>query len=213
MRARFTLAVVTAFLVLGLSSRLPATPDDDGFRTLLEGNDPGQFALVKIGPDTIKIAEGEVRISGTPNGYFATKTSYKNYMLRFDWMYERPADLASDAGFKGNSGLLLHIQEPHKVWPPAIEVQLMNADAGNTFGIPPAKFQGKKDAAAQKRAIKPVGQWNAVEVTCKEGAIVATINGVEVARGTGAIPDHGPIGWQSEGAPIRFRNLAIKPLD
>ncbi|MGE3818492.1 MAG: DUF1080 domain-containing protein [Isosphaeraceae bacterium] len=206
-RVKWTLAIAIA-LTLGSTAAVA-----DEFRPLVEGTDPGQFALVKIGPETISIVDGEVRLTGKPNGYFATKSSHKNYVLRFEWMYERPESLASDAAFRGNSGLLLHIQEPHKVWPPAIEVQLMNADAGNTFGIPPAKFQGKKDAEAQKRAIKPVGQWNAVEVTCKDGSIVATINGIEVARGVGASPDHGPIGWQSEGAPIRFRNLAIKPLD
>jgi hypothetical protein len=117
--------------------------------------------------------------------------------------------LKSEAAFRGNSGLLLHIAN-HKVWPEAIEVQLMNADAGNTFGIPPAKFRGRKDAAAQRRALKPVGQWNAMEVTCQDGSIVVLLNGVEVARGDGASTDHGPIGWQSEGAPIRFRKVEIQ---
>jgi hypothetical protein len=202
------------FAMVAVLATFPGRPTiGQEFQPLVKGDDPSQFALVKIGPETITIHDGEVRLSGKPNGYFATKASFKNYVLRFDWMYERPEGLKADASFRGNSGLLLHIGEPHKVWPAAIEVQLMNADAGNTFGIPPAKFQGKKDAEAQKKAIKPVGQWNAVEVVCKEGAIVATINGVEVARGTGANPDQGPIGWQSEGAAIRFRNLAIQPLN
>ena len=80
-------------------------------------------------------------------------------------------------------------------------------------GVPPGRFDGRKDPAAQAKAIKPVGQWNAEEVTCKEGTIVVTINGLEFARGQGARPDHGPIGWQSEGAPIRFRKLTIRVLD
>lgn len=198
-----------AVLVVGL---LEQTGPAGGFRPLVAGDDPASFTLVGIGPETIAVKAGEVRLTGKPNGYFATKTSYRNYVLRFDWMYERPDGLASDASFRGNSGLLLHIKS-HKIWPESIEVQLMNADAGNTFGIPPAKFRGRKDAGAQKRALKPVGQWNAMEVTCRDGSIVVLLNGVEVARGTGAEPDHGPIGWQSEGAPIRFRGIEIKPLD
>jgi hypothetical protein len=75
------------------------------------------------------------------------------------------------------------------------------------------KFQGKKDLAAQRKAIKPVGEWNEEEVTCKDGSIACKINGIEVARGTGADPDRGQIGWQSEGRPIRLRNLMIKKLD
>lgn len=187
---------------------------DDGFLPLVEGTSLAQFDLVSIGPDTMRIEEnGTVLISGKPNGYFATKKEYRNYVLRFDWMYERPAGLASDESFDGNSGLLVHIEGPHKVWPKCIEVQLANKDAGHIFAINGAKFQGHKDAAAQKRAIKPVGQWNEEEVTCQDGKISCKINGIEVDQGTGASPDHGFIGWQSEGRPIRFRNLKIKPLD
>jgi len=192
---------------------LSASADDEGFRPLIKGTDTSQFELVGLGPDTMRIEDGVVLISGKPNGYFATKESYKNYVLKFDWMYERPEGLESDAKFDGNSGLLVHINGPHKVWPKCIEVQLANRDAGNIFPIGGHKFQGKKDAAAQKKAIKPVGEWNEEEVTSQDGSIVCKINGEEVARGTGAQPDHGQIGWQSEGRPIRFRNLRIKTLD
>jgi hypothetical protein len=204
---RFVLAAAVVVLV---SSR-SATGQE--FKPLVKGTDIDQFRLVGIGPDTISIKDDVVRLSGKPNGYFCTRESYKNYVLRFEWRYERPASLESDAKFRGNSGLLIHVTEPHKVWPKCIEAQLANADAGHTFAISGAKFKGTKDAAAQKRAIKPVGEWNLEEVTCKDGAIVCTINGIEVSRGEGAMPDSGPIGLQSEGAVIEFRNMAIKTLD
>lgn len=207
---RLTPLRIMAPLVASLALSTRAADD---FKPLVEGDDPSQFELVGIGPGTIRIEDGVVHISGKPNGYFATKESYQNYVVQFEWMYERPEGLESDAGFDGNSGFLVHIQPPHKVWPKSVEVQLMNRDAGNIFAIGGSKFSGKKDAAAQKEAIKPVGQWNQEEVTCKDGAITCTINGVEVAKGTGASPDHGTIAWQSEGRPIRFRNLRIKPLD
>lgn len=205
MRARF-------WPLLAVLVSLSAAADDD-FVSLVHGDDPAQFELVGIKPDTLKIADGEVRVSGKPNGYFATRDVYRNYVLKFDWMYERPENLESDAKFRGNSGLLIHIQKPHKVWPQSIEVQLFNADAGHIFAIMGSKFQGKKDPEAQRKAIKPVGQWNHEEVTCRDGTVVCTINGIEVDRGQGAAPDSGTIGWQSEGGPIRFRNLAIKKLD
>ena len=186
--------------------------DEPGFVPLLKGGDVDSFQLVAIGPDTMTIQNGEIRISGKPNGYFATKQSYQNYVLKFDWMYERPEGLELGSKFDGNSGLLLHIAKPHKVWPRSIEVQLANSDAGNIFAIT-GKFRGQKDPAAQKKAIKAVGEWNEEEVICKDGSIVCKINGIEVARGTGAEPDRGQIGWQSEGRPIRFRNLRIKPFD
>ena len=191
---------------------------EDGFVSLLKGNDPRQFELVGIGPDAITIADGEVRLSGRPNGYFATKESYRNAILRFSWRYERPSDLADDARFPGNSGVLIHIQEPHRVWPRCIQAQLMNADAGHTFAIGGATLRGDERAAssraeALKRAIKPVGEWNEMEVVCRDGSIACTINGIVIDRGTGAAPDRGLVGFQSEGSPIRFRNPRIKPLD
>jgi hypothetical protein len=186
--------------------------DEPRFVPLVEGDDPKQFDLVEIGPDTISIRDGVITITGKPAGYFATKKSYSNYILKFDWMYERPDDLKDDNRFRGNSGLLVHITGPDKIWPKCIEVQLANIDAGNTFAIYGARFTGKKDSEAQRKAIKPVGQWNEQVVTCRGDSITCTINGIEVAQGTGADPAAGRIGWQSEGGVIKFRKIMIKPL-
>ena len=85
------------------------------------GTTLGHFVLVGIGPKSVTIQDGEIRVTGRPDGYFATRESYKNYVLRFEWKYERPEGLTSEAAFQGNSGLLLHIAEPHKVWPCCVE--------------------------------------------------------------------------------------------
>lgn len=205
--------VALAIALSALLSLVVAHGAENPFTPIVSGTAPDQFELVGITPETITIADGEVALSGKPNGYFATKATYKNYILEFEWMYGRPENLAADAKYNGNSGVLVHISGPHKVWPKCTEVQLFSADAGNIFAIQGAQFQGKKDAPAQKKAVKPVGQWNAMEVTCRNGAITCKINGTEVATGTGADPDSGPIGWQSEGSKIRFRNMRIKVLD
>jgi hypothetical protein len=200
---------VAAMAVVGFA--LPVLADD--FVPLIKDDDVKALELVGIGPATLEVSGGEIRISGKPNGYFATKESYKNYELKFEWMYERPSNLESDAKFRGNSGLLIHIQPPHKVWPKCVEVQLMNASAGTIIPLGGVKCERTRDAEAQKEAIKPVGQWNQEEVTCRGDTIVCKINGKEIARGTGCTVDSGPIGWQSEGAPIRLRNVMIKKLD
>jgi len=187
--------------------------NDTDSKPLIAGNDPRQFELVGIGPDAIRIEAGEISVTGRPIGYFATKESYHNYVLTFEWRYERPKDLVSEAAFQGNSGLLLHLETPHKVWPKSIEAQLFHPDAGHLFAIQGAKFQGEKDAAAQKRALKPVGEWNQQTVVCRDRAITCEINGIEVSRGKDAVPDHGFIGWQSEGTPVRFRSLKIRKLN
>jgi Domain of Unknown Function (DUF1080) len=203
------LAALAALAVLGFAT--PTTAAD--FVPLVKGRDANALELVGIVPETLTLTEGEIRISGKPNGYFATKDNYKNYDLKFEWMYERPSDLESDARFRGNSGLLIHIQPPHKVWPKCVELQLLNSQAGVIIPLGGTKCERTLDKAAQKQAIKPVGQWNLEEVTCQGGTIVCKINGTEVSRGTDCTIESGPIGWQSEGAPIRLRNVMIRPHD
>ncbi len=208
---RFWFGIGLGLAVVLLVSDRPAIADD--FQHLVRGNDLEQFVLVNLGPKSISIEDGEIHLTGKPDGYFATRASYRNYVLQFEWKYERPEGLKSESAFQGNSGLLMHIAEPHQVWPRCIESQLLLADAGHLFAVSGAQFRGSKDTEAQRKATRPVGEWNLQEVTCKDGAIVCTINGIEVSRGEGASPDHGPIAWQSEGAPIRFRNLRIKVDD
>ena len=190
----------------------PARGDDES-TPILTSDDLSQIELVGLKPDSLSIQDKVIRLAGKPNGYFATRDSYRNYVLKFDWMYERPAGLKDGEKFGGNSGVLVHISGPHKVWPKCVEVQGENANAGHIFAINGAKFAGKTDRAAQKKAIKPVGEWNEEEIVCKDGAITCSINGVVVSSGTGASPAEGSIGFQSEGAPIRFRALRIKKLD
>ena len=206
MTRRGRLALPLAAFVLAAAAHA-----GQGFKPLFNGKNMDDFVLVEVKPETFKVEDGVIVCSGQPNGYFATKKSYKNYFLRFDWKYVRPAGLEKDDDFQGNSGLLIHIDGEHKVWPKCIEVQLMNKDAGNIFGLG-SEVRAKKDDQAQKKAIKPVGEWNSEEVVCQDGKITAKINGVVVAEGTGARPAEGPIGWQSEGAEIHFRNLTVKEL-
>ena len=203
---RLALAFVLPFL-LG-----PLVADPPEAVPLLRGTDPSQFDLVGIGPDSIAIAEGEVRLSGKPLGYFATKADYRDYVLTFEWKYDRPEGLKSDADFRGNSGVLVHVARPHKVWPRCVQVQLAQADPGAIFAVGDAKVRSHVDPAVQKSAIKPVGDWNRTEITCRGGSILCMLNDVEVGRAEKAEPDRGAIAWQSEGKPVRFRDIRIKTL-
>jgi hypothetical protein len=196
-------------LMVGLAGSAPGPGEP---LALLKGSDPAQFELVGIGPDSIAIVDGEVRLTGKPLGYFATRQDYRDYVLTFEYRYDRPEGLRSDADFRGNSGVLVHVSRPHKVWPSCVQVQLAQADPGAIFALGDAKCRASSDPVAQKSAVKAVGEWNKVQVTCQGGKITSVLNGVEVARGEKAEPDKGAIGWQSEGKPIRFRDLRIEAL-
>jgi hypothetical protein len=84
------------------------------------------------------------------------------------------------------------------------------------YGIIPAK----------RGALKPVGEWNAEEISIKGSHITVTVNGVvtvdgdlvEASRkGTIDTKDHpglkrtsGYIGFLSHDSVVRFRNIRIK---
>jgi Domain of Unknown Function (DUF1080) len=191
-------------LLLGLGPSEPVA--------LLKGADPAQFDRVGLTPDSIAIEAGEVRLTGKPFGYFATKTSYQDYILTFEYKYDRPEALKFDADFRGNSGVLLHLNGPPRVWPDCVQVQLAQADPGAIFAVGGSKVDALSDPNAQKTAVKAVGEWNKVQITSQVGKIATLLNGVEVARAEKAEPARGPIAWQSEGKPIRFREIKIQTL-
>ncbi|GBD35227.1 hypothetical protein HRbin36_00334 [bacterium HR36] len=214
MRSRLLL-VMAGLLAVSLAAHLsPTQSAEEGFVKLFNGKDMTGFLFEPAAlKDVIRVQDGVIIVPGKPNGYFYTEKSYRNYVLRFDWRYKRPENLApgEDAKFAGNSGCLVHIQPPHRVWPRCVEVQGMNRDHGNIFAIGGAKGKFKKYADAQKQAIKPVGEWNTTEITSKDGYLSSKVNGILVSEGEGDLRE-GPIGWQSEGAEIHFRNIEIKVL-
>ena len=59
---------------------------------------------------------------------------------------------------------------------------------------------------------REAGGWNAYEIVCKGGTIEASINGQLQNKATGLSLARGYIGFQSEGAPIVFRNFQLTPL-
>jgi hypothetical protein len=50
------------------------------------------------------------------------------------------------------------------------------------------------------------------DIVCDGDSIQLTINGLLQNKGTGAKPSSGAICLQSEGSPIQFRNIYLKPL-
>jgi hypothetical protein len=199
-------------VIVGLS--LPATAEekkaDDGFKPLFNGKDMTGWKTFGVKDDTFKVVDGVIHCNGKPNGYFYTEKPYKNYTIRYDWRY--PAEQPEKTTL--NSGLLVHIQEPHKVWPYCIEAQGAYANHGTIYFVSwpkdAKKGTAKHDADARKKALKPKEEWHTTEMTCKaDGSFVVKINGIEVSTGQSDLKE-GMIGFQSEGAAIEFKNIKIK---
>jgi hypothetical protein len=156
---------------------------------------------------TFAVKDGAIIVSGKPTCYLYTDKDYSNYVISYEWRF--PEGSKPDS----NSGLLLHIQLPHKVMPKCVEAQGRYYDHGKLFfigGVKPTDVMF--DEAAHKKALKPMGEWSTTETTCKaDGTISVKLNGVPVASGKTELTS-GPIGFQSEGWEVHFRNIKIKEL-
>jgi hypothetical protein len=211
--ARYVCFLLGALTACGLSDGQAASADEAGFSPLGNGRDMSAFALVGAPAETWTVDSGTIRCSGNPNGYFATTRPYRNFILRFDFRYARPTALTDDATFGGNSGYLMYLSGEPKIWPRCVEVQGMNKEVGRIFaigGAPAVKATDYPDA--RRKALRAVGEWNSLEIVSRDGALTAILNDVIVCTSEPGELREGPIGFQSEGAEIHFRNLRIKEL-
>ncbi|MGE0392484.1 MAG: DUF1080 domain-containing protein, partial [Vicinamibacterales bacterium] len=148
--------------------------------------------------------------NGKVQGYWYPDQKYLNFTLRFDYKFDRPADLdPGDEFYEGNSGYLLFITD-HKVWPKGIEVQGNSNNMLHSFGMD-AKVVAKDFPDARARAFRPIGQWSSVEIVSKDGEVKCYSNGELLSHVTEhEFKEAGFIAFQSEGVPLRWRNIRIK---
>lgn len=158
-----------------------------------------------------RVQHGVIACAGKPSGYARTVGTYRDYVLHVEWRWPAKA---------GNSGIFVHLVGPDRVWPRCFEVQLRANDAGSIRANGGSKVREldpkAKDpinvALRHPGAEKPVGEWNAADITCNGDTISVLINGTFENKVTGATQDTGAIALQAEGAPVEFRNIRVTPL-
>ena len=66
------------------------------------------------------------------------------------------------------------------------------------------------DSEASARVVKPVGEFNRIEVEVQGGEMVISINGAVISTVSDCELTEGPIGFQSEGAETHWKNILIR---
>jgi hypothetical protein len=109
--------------------------------------------------------------------------------------------------------LTVEVEQRGKQWyyKPGAPPREFAGGRANWFGRDPQwkdvlGFRGKEEVE------KPAGQWNRLECICAGDQITNILNGKVVNHGTQASHTRGKILFQSEGAEIFFRKIALKPL-
>jgi len=169
--------------------------------------------------NVFRVENGNLYVSGIPNGYIRTNESYSNYKLHLEWRWvEEPK----------NSGVLLNIHGQDNVWPSCIEAQLKSENAGDFVmmgkgaGItvneklyliedPDTRFM--RIEKIEKSSENPAGEWNSYDISVTDKSIKLVVNGVTQNFGKNPTYTEGFIGLQSEGGPMEFRNIYLTPYN
>ena len=161
--------------------------------------------------DTWKSDSNGIVCSGKPRGYLYSKTPYANFTLQLEYRFPRPQKLTDESKFKGNTGFLVYISGEHKLWPICLEVQgkhVQMAAIKENGGADPVTVTD--DDANRQKARKPVGQWNALEIVSKEGALSVSLNGTPISNSQAGPLKSGAIGIQAEDHPFTVRRIRIR---
>ncbi|MCI0639983.1 MAG: DUF1080 domain-containing protein [Gemmataceae bacterium] len=183
----------------------------DGWKVFLDPKkkDAGEVFTVK---------EGVLYCEGNVNGYVITDKEYENYTLKVEWRWGERVHVK----YGRNSGVFVHVVGPDKIWPKAIEAQLMAGRAGDFWLVDNFKLDvdpKRQDPKVSRHYFrmkddveKKLGEWNQYEITCQGKNVKLVVNGETVNEGANAELTRGRILLQSEGAEIHFRNVMLKQL-
>jgi hypothetical protein len=176
----------------------------------------GWTFVTKDNSDPLKtwsITNGVIHCTGKPTGYLRTTQVYSNYFLTVEWRFVKVAPKAD------NTGILVHIQSPDKVWPQCVQVQGKHDHQGDLFVMAGAECKEHKGKDANTpvplrgdSVEAPIGEWNKSETICIRDKVESFINNKFVNEITECTVNSGYIGIQSEGGEIEIRSIVYTPL-
>jgi len=207
-----TFAALAAALV-AISCGAPA----DKTTELFNGKDLSGWTAV-LEDETVQASDvfkadeaGCLFIGGQPFGYIYTEKEYSDFVFEAEYCW---------IGEPTNSGVFLYIKDLGNPFPHCSECNLQAGKAGDfvllggamldEYVEPEGGLTTKfpKMVKFADSSEKAAGEWNAVKIEAKEGHIKVYIN--DVLQNEGTNPDKvGRIGLQSEGGPLKFRNIKI----
>lgn len=183
---------------------------EQGFRNLLTTGLDG-WEAAEGDPAACWKREGEeLACTGAKGPWLRLSKTVKDFNLRLDYLL-KPG---------GNSGVYIRVPEDgaHHGATSGIEVQILDDASGRYQDLKPYQYSGSLYAIvpADPRVTRQAGEWNALEIDCKEDRYLVRQNGVDVIVASGlTAPEllerrlEGYIGLQNHSEEVRFRNVRL----
>ncbi|MFH1919383.1 MAG: DUF1080 domain-containing protein [Planctomycetota bacterium] len=169
--------------------------------------------------DGYVVEEGKLVCKEHGGGDLYTTKEFGDFVFRFEYKLE-PG---------GNNGV--GVRTPLEGTPgfAAMEIQILDDSFPNYEKLKPEQFNGSIYGAvpAKRGHMKPVGEWNAMEIRAKGTQINVTLNGAVIVDAdtsklppkrihdhdlTGLCREKGHLAFCGHGHRVEFRNLRIKEL-
>lgn len=198
------------------ATRLLCHLDKEGFQDVFNGKDFTGWAGVL---DNYEIKDGAIVCKPKKGGNIFTKEVYDDFAARVE--FQLPAG--------GNNGLAIRYPGTGQASVVAMcEIQILDDTAKKYAKLDPRQFNGAVYGmiAPKRGALRPVGEWNFMEVRVKGHTIQIEVNGTRVVDGDvskvtefmggkahpGKDRLSGHFGFCGHNDPVAFRNIQIKPL-
>src|SRR5690242_2139387 len=210
---------------------------NEGWITLFDGKTTNGWHTygMKTAGNVWKVENGVLHLdqstANKQSGDLVTNDEYKNFDLMLDWKISE----------KGNSGIIFYVHEDpakyNETYVTGIEMQILDNGSPTRLGHPDGKYYTHRagdlyDLMASKEVANPLGQWNNVEIKCKDGKLDFYMNGQHTLSTTlwdqhwkeivaiskfkdmpaFATFKEGKIALQDHGGDVWFRNIKIKKL-
>ncbi len=217
-----------------------ATTSEEGFVAIFDGKTTTGWH--SYGKTTIgkawKVVDGALHLDTTnkkdwqigDGGDIVSDKDYENFHLKLDWKIAP----------MGNSGVVFYIKEDTSykyMWQTGMEMQVLDNGLATKAGHADGKLFTHRagdlyDLLPSKEAVKPAGEWNAIEIVSNKGKLEFYMNGqltlsttmwdenwksmiaiskFKAMKGFGTY-NKGRIGLQDHGDAVWFKNIRIKEL-
>jgi len=219
---------------LAVPGALRLTAQEDGFTPLFNGRDLTGWVYGRRASGTenrtgkgYQVENGVLFSTKEDGGNLYTERQYGDFVLRFEFRLTENA----------NNGIAIRAPLQGDAAYAGIEIQVLDDSGSEYRDLRPAQYHGSiyNMVPARRGFQKPIGEWNAQEITARGRRITIVLNGTTIVDASldevkdeallakhrdmsrpegsrGIANTRGHIGLLGHGTRVEFRNIRIQEL-